>query len=40
MGVVIGPKAHAQVTSQAKLFSDTSTRIGAEPNAQVTSSTR
>jgi aspartyl-tRNA(Asn)/glutamyl-tRNA(Gln) amidotransferase subunit B len=33
--VVIGLEVHAQVTSQAKLFSGASTRFGAEPNAQV-----
>ncbi len=33
--VVIGLEVHAQVTSNAKLFSGASTRFGAEPNAQV-----
>lgn len=33
--VVIGLEVHAQVTSNAKLFSDASTEFGAEPNAQV-----
>lgn len=33
--VVIGLEVHAQVTSNAKLFSDSSTEFGAEPNAQV-----
>lgn len=33
--VVIGLEVHAQVTSQAKLFSGASTAFGAEPNAQV-----
>ena len=33
--VVIGLEVHAQVTSQAKLFSGASTEFGAEPNAQV-----
>jgi len=33
--VVIGMEIHAQVTSQAKLFSGSSTAFGAEPNAQV-----
>src|SRR5688500_17503990 len=33
--VVIGLEVHAQVVSQAKLFSGASTRFGAEPNAQV-----
>jgi aspartyl-tRNA(Asn)/glutamyl-tRNA(Gln) amidotransferase subunit B len=33
--VVIGLEVHAQVTSQAKLFSGAATRFGAEPNSQV-----
>ncbi len=33
--VVIGLEVHAQVTSNAKLFSGASTQFGAEPNAQV-----
>jgi aspartyl-tRNA(Asn)/glutamyl-tRNA(Gln) amidotransferase subunit B len=33
--VVIGLEVHAQITSQAKLFSGASTEFGAEPNAQV-----
>jgi len=33
--VVIGLEVHAQVTSNAKLFSGASTTFGAEPNAQV-----
>ena len=33
--VVIGLEVHAQVTSQAKLFSGASTEFGAEPNTQV-----
>ncbi|MCA1662607.1 MAG: Asp-tRNA(Asn)/Glu-tRNA(Gln) amidotransferase subunit GatB [Novosphingobium sp.] len=33
--VVIGLEVHAQVVSQAKLFSGASTQFGAEPNAQV-----
>ena len=33
--IVIGLEVHAQVTSQAKLFSGASTEFGAEPNAQV-----
>jgi aspartyl-tRNA(Asn)/glutamyl-tRNA(Gln) amidotransferase subunit B len=33
--VVIGLEVHAQVTSNAKLFSGASTRFGAEPNSQV-----
>ena len=33
--VVIGLEVHAQVTSNAKLFSGASTKFGAEPNAQV-----
>ncbi len=33
--VVLGLEVHAQVTSQAKLFSAASTEFGAEPNAQV-----
>ncbi len=33
--LVIGLEVHAQVASQAKLFSGASTRFGAEPNANV-----
>ncbi len=33
--VVIGMEVHAQVTSNAKLFSGASTKFGAEPNSQV-----
>ena len=33
--VVIGLEVHAQITSQAKLFSGASTTFGAEPNTQV-----
>jgi aspartyl-tRNA(Asn)/glutamyl-tRNA(Gln) amidotransferase subunit B len=33
--VVIGLEVHAQITSQAKLFSGASTQFGAEPNTQV-----
>ncbi len=33
--VVIGLEVHAQVTSDAKLFSGASTKFGAEPNTQV-----
>ena len=33
--VVIGLEVHAQVTSQAKLFSSAATAFGAEPNTQV-----
>jgi aspartyl-tRNA(Asn)/glutamyl-tRNA(Gln) amidotransferase subunit B len=33
--VVIGLEVHAQVTSNAKLFSGASTEFGAEPNSQV-----
>jgi aspartyl-tRNA(Asn)/glutamyl-tRNA(Gln) amidotransferase subunit B len=33
--LVIGMEVHAQVTSQAKLFSGASTRFGAEPNSNV-----
>ena len=33
--VVIGLEVHAQVTSEAKLFSGASTEFGAEPNGQV-----
>src|SRR5262245_49835361 len=33
--VVIGLEVHAQVTSEAKLFSGASTAFGGEPNAQV-----
>ncbi len=33
--VIIGVEAHAQVASEAKLFSGASTAFGAEPNIQV-----
>ncbi|KAA2235309.1 Asp-tRNA(Asn)/Glu-tRNA(Gln) amidotransferase subunit GatB [Salinarimonas soli] len=33
--IVIGMEIHAQVTSEAKLFSGASTRFGAEPNSNV-----
>ena len=33
--VVIGLEVHAQVTSQAKLFSGASTEFGGEPNSHV-----
>jgi aspartyl-tRNA(Asn)/glutamyl-tRNA(Gln) amidotransferase subunit B len=33
--VVVGLEVHAQITSQAKLFSGASTEFGAEPNRQV-----
>ncbi|MFN3449934.1 MAG: Asp-tRNA(Asn)/Glu-tRNA(Gln) amidotransferase GatCAB subunit B, partial [Roseococcus sp.] len=33
--VVIGLEVHAQVLSQAKLFSGAATAFGAEPNSQV-----
>src|SRR5918992_2338797 len=33
--VVIGLEVHAQVVSNAKLFSGAATEFGAEPNAQV-----
>src|SRR6201993_3713415 len=33
--IVIGMEVHAQVTSQAKLFSGASTAFGGEPNAHV-----
>ncbi len=33
--VVIGMEVHAQVTSQAKLFSGASTAFGSEPNSHV-----
>ena len=33
--VVIGLEVHAQVVSNAKLFSGASTEFGAEPNSQV-----
>ena len=33
--VVIGLEVHAQVTSNSKLFSSSSTKFGAEPNSQV-----
>src|SRR5690606_23617443 len=33
--VIVGMEIHAQVTSEAKLFSGASTAFGAEPNANV-----
>jgi aspartyl-tRNA(Asn)/glutamyl-tRNA(Gln) amidotransferase subunit B len=33
--VVVGLEVHAQITSQAKLFSGASTKFGSEPNANV-----
>jgi aspartyl-tRNA(Asn)/glutamyl-tRNA(Gln) amidotransferase subunit B len=33
--VIVGLEVHAQITSNAKLFSGASTEFGAEPNAQV-----
>ena len=33
--IVIGLEVHAQVTSESKLFSTSSTKFGAEPNTQV-----
>ena len=33
--VVIGLEVHAQVTSNSKLFSSSSTTFGSEPNTQV-----
>jgi len=33
--IVIGMEVHAQVTSEAKLFSGASTSFGAEPNSNV-----
>ena len=33
--VVIGLEVHAQITSQSKLFSESSTKFGAAPNTQV-----
>ena len=33
--VIIGLEVHAQVSSQSKLFSSSSTKFGAEPNTQV-----
>ncbi|HZT51182.1 MAG TPA: Asp-tRNA(Asn)/Glu-tRNA(Gln) amidotransferase GatCAB subunit B, partial [Stellaceae bacterium] len=33
--VVIGLEVHAQIISQAKLFSGAATAFGAEPNSQV-----
>ena len=38
--IVIGMEIHAQVTSQAKLFSGASTAFGGEPNAMFPSSMR
>jgi aspartyl-tRNA(Asn)/glutamyl-tRNA(Gln) amidotransferase subunit B len=36
--IVIGLEVHAQVVSNAKLFSGASTAFGAEPNSQVSTS--
>ncbi len=36
--VIIGLEVHAQVISKSKLFSSSSTKFGAEPNTQVSSS--
>ncbi|NBZ97955.1 MAG: Asp-tRNA(Asn)/Glu-tRNA(Gln) amidotransferase GatCAB subunit B, partial [Proteobacteria bacterium] len=33
--VVIGLEVHAQVSSNAKLFSSSATKFGSEPNSQV-----
>ena len=33
--VVIGLEVHAQVSSEAKLFSPSATKFGSEPNSQV-----
>ena len=33
--VIIGLEVHAQVLSQSKLFSSSSTKFGSEPNTQV-----
>ena len=33
--VIIGLEVHAQVTSNAKLFSSSSTKFGSDPNSQV-----
>lgn len=33
--VVIGLEVHAQITSNAKLFSGSDTKFGSEPNTQV-----
>ena len=33
--VIIGLEVHAQVTSESKLFSGSSTKFGSEPNSQV-----
>ena len=33
--VIIGLEVHAQVLSESKLFSTSSTKFGAEPNTQV-----
>ena len=33
--VVIGLEVHAQVSSNAKLFSSSATQFGSEPNSQV-----
>ena len=35
--VVIGLEVHAQVSSNAKLFSTSATKFGSEPNSQATS---
>ena len=33
--VIIGLEVHAQVSSEAKLFSSSATKFGSEPNSQV-----
>ena len=33
--MVIGLEVHAQVSSEAKLFSSSATKFGSEPNSQV-----
>ena len=33
--VIIGLEVHAQILSQSKLFSSSSTKFGSEPNTQV-----
>ena len=33
--VIIGLEVHAQVSSEAKLFSPSATKFGSEPNSQV-----
>ena len=35
--VIIGLEVHAQVLSESKLFSTSSTKFGSEPNTQVLS---